>query len=56
MVDPEMNAWDAAPLLPIVTEAGGHFFGWNGQASIFENDGISTNVQLKDAVLQTLRQ
>lgn len=54
MVDPEMNAWDAAPLLPIVTEAGGHFFGWDGKASIRTGDGISTNGRLREAVLQLL--
>ena len=53
-VDPEMNPWDGGALLPIVTEAGGHYFGWNGEASIYTHDGISTNAMLKDAVLEVL--
>lgn len=53
-IDPEMNPWDSAALLPIVTEAGGHFFGWNGEASINTNDGISTNAALKSDVLAVL--
>ena len=53
-VDPEMNPWDSAALVPIITEAGGHFFGWNGERSIHTGDGISTNAALKEAVLAQL--
>ena len=53
-IDPEMNPWDSAALIPIVQEAGGHFFGWNGEASIHTNDGISTNANLRDAVLAAI--
>ena len=54
MVDPVMNPWDAAALLPIVQQAGGHFLGWNGEASIHTGDGISVNDALKDSVLEVL--
>src|SRR5262249_45017515 len=30
MLDPVMNVWDCAPLLPILQEAGGTFTDWNG--------------------------
>lgn len=56
MVDPLMNAWDAAALVPIVQEAGGHFVDWNGVPSIHSGNGISVNAALKDTVLQLLKQ
>jgi len=34
MVDPLMNPWDAAALVPIVQEAGGHFCDWSGRSSV----------------------
>ena len=51
MADPLLNAWDAAALVPIVEEAGGCFFDWNGDCSIHTGNGISTNSVLKEAVL-----
>ncbi len=54
MVDPEMNEWDAAALLPIVREAGGHFVDFVGQPTIYSNNGLSVNELLKDEVLQIL--
>jgi myo-inositol-1(or 4)-monophosphatase len=55
MIDPLMNPWDAAALVPIVQEAGGHFCDWSGGASIYAGDGISVNAALKETVLQLLR-
>lgn len=55
MVDPMMNAWDAAPFLPILQEAGGHFLDWNGRPSIHSGNGLSVNAVLKDSVLNVLR-
>lgn len=55
MIDPMMNAWDAAALLPIVQEAGGHFVDWNGQPSIYSGNGISVNTALKESVLEQLK-
>ena len=54
MIDPIMSPWDAAALLPIVQEAGGHFIGWNGHACIDAGNGISVNGFLKDAVFNVL--
>lgn len=55
MIDPAMNAWDAAALLPIVEEAGGHYIDWNGTATIYGGNGISVVPALKDEVLRYLK-
>jgi histidinol-phosphatase len=51
MLDPVMNLWDNAALLPIVEEAGGSFTDWNGRRAIDGGSAISTNGLLRDAVL-----
>jgi myo-inositol-1(or 4)-monophosphatase len=53
-VEPIMNIWDNAPLLPILTEAGGRFSDWTGAARIDGGDAVSTNGVLHEAVLSTL--
>ena len=55
MVDPEMNVWDNAPLLPIMVEAGGRFTDLAGNPTIHGGSGISTNGRLHEAVLRELR-
>jgi histidinol phosphatase-like enzyme (inositol monophosphatase family) len=55
MLDAVMNAWDNAPLLPIVTEAGGSFTDIKGNSVIDGGSGLSTNGLLHDAVLAVLR-
>lgn len=55
MLDPIMNAWDCAPLLPIVEEAGGTFTNWQGQRTIFGGNAISTNGKLFDSVMSVIR-
>jgi len=52
MIDPELNIWDAAPLLPILTEAGGRFTDTSGRETIHGGSGISTNGLLHDEVLE----
>lgn len=54
MVDPELNPWDAAPLLPIVTEAGGRFTDLSGAPTIHGGSGVSTNGRIHDEVLEIL--
>ncbi|MCA8989055.1 MAG: histidinol phosphate phosphatase [Planctomycetaceae bacterium] len=54
MVDPVLSEWDAAALLPILEEAGGHFVDRQGRATIYGKSGISVNAGLKDLILQTL--
>ena len=46
MLDPVMNAWDCAALLPIVREAGGRFSDWTGVERIDGGDAVSTNAAL----------
>lgn len=55
MVDPELSPWDAAPLLPIVSEAGGRFSSLEDEATIHGGSGISTNGILHGAALDRLR-
>ena len=55
MVDPELSPWDAAPLLPIVTEAGGRFTSLEDEATIHGGSGVSTNGLLHAATLDRLR-
>lgn len=55
MVDPVMSVWDAAPLQPILQEAGGVFTDWQGTPTIFHGEGIATSRQLLDEVLEITR-
>ena len=54
MLDPRMNPWDCAALIPIVQEAGGRFTDWQGHATIDGGDAVSTNGALHDEVIQRL--
>jgi histidinol-phosphatase len=56
MLDPVMNVWDCAALLPIVEEAGGTFTDWRGEKTIYGGNAISTNGVLFEAVIQTIRE
>jgi len=51
MLDPVMNVWDCAALLPILEEAGGTFTDWQGQKTIYGGNAISTNGLLFDEVM-----
>jgi histidinol phosphatase-like enzyme (inositol monophosphatase family) len=55
MIDYAANPWDVAPLLPILTEAGGHFTTWRGEATIWGADGVSTNAALHEPVIEILK-
>lgn len=54
MLDPLLNPWDAAALVPIVTEAGGSFVDWEGRRSIHGGNGLSSNGRLQTEILQLL--
>ncbi len=54
MIDPLMNAWDAAAVETVITEAGGRFTDWQGRPRIDSGDGLATNGLLHDAVLGLL--
>ncbi|HEX6043796.1 MAG TPA: histidinol-phosphatase [Pyrinomonadaceae bacterium] len=51
MLDPVMNLWDCAALLPIVEEAGGTFTDWRGVRTAAGNNSIATNGLLFDEVM-----
>lgn len=53
-IDPIMSLWDAAALLPILTEAGGLFLSWDGEPTTAGGNGISTTPALKQQVLALL--
>lgn len=55
MVDPQMNPWDIAALIPIVEEAGGRCCDWTGKATIHGGNGVSVGPGLADEVLSILR-
>lgn len=55
MLDPVMNTWDCAPLLPILEEAGGTFTDWHGLRTIRGGNAISTNGKLFDEVMGAVR-
>lgn len=54
MMDPRMHLWDVAALKPIIEEAGGKFFDWNGRNGLYIDDAISCNEKLADQVLKFL--
>jgi len=51
MLDPALHEWDAAPLIPILEEAGGRFTDWRGRRTISGGDGFATNGALYEEVL-----
>lgn len=56
MLDPIMNVWDCAPLLPILEEAGGTFTDWSGQRTIHGGNAISTNGALFESVMSIIKE
>ena len=54
MIDPALNVWDAAPLQPILEEAGGRFTDWQGRATISGQDGVGSNGWLHELLLERL--
>lgn len=51
MLDPVMNLWDCAALLPIMEEAGGTFTDWHGVRTAAGGNAIATNGFLFDEVM-----
>lgn len=54
MIDPIMNLWDCAALLPILEEAGGRFTDWQGQARADGGTALGTNARIHEALLRLL--
>jgi histidinol-phosphatase len=52
MLDPIMNLWDCAPLLPIMEEAGGTFTDWRGERTVSGGNSIATNGLLFEEVME----
>lgn len=55
MIDPEMDLWDTAALLPVIEEAGGRFTDWQGQRTVHSRDAIGSNGLVADEVLALTR-
>jgi histidinol-phosphatase len=54
MLDPRMNPWDCAALIPILHEAGGQFTDWRGRVVVDGGDAVSTNGALHQEMLTRL--
>jgi histidinol-phosphatase len=54
MLDPVMNPWDIAALVPILEESGGQISDWTGRIRVDGGDAMSSNGHLHDAVLAAL--
>lgn len=54
MIDPVVNLWDIAPVMPILEEAGGRFTSCSGQRSLLEGHGVGSNGHVHDEVLAYL--
>jgi len=52
MLDPVMNLWDCAALLPIMEEAGGTFTDWRGVRIVDGGNSIATNGLLFTEVME----
>lgn len=50
MIDPWMKIWDIAPLIPVITEAGGKIFSVDGKPVLESNAIISCNAALCEPV------
>jgi histidinol phosphatase-like enzyme (inositol monophosphatase family) len=54
MLDPVMNVWDCAALLPVVEEAGGTFSDWKGRRTIHAGNSVATNGLLFPEVMRII--
>jgi len=54
MLDPAMNVWDCAALLPVLEEAGGTFSDWKGRRTIHSGNAVATNGMLFDEVMRII--
>lgn len=55
MLDPAMNVWDCAALLPVIEEAGGTFTDWRGERTIQGGNAVATNGPLFDEVMRIIK-
>ena len=53
-VEPQLQTYDMAALIPIVTEAGGQITGWHGGDPLDEGSAVTTNGHLHNQVVSAL--
>lgn len=51
MTDPWLNAWDIAPMLTVIPEAGGRITQWDGSTHLNTGPWLATNGHLHDPIL-----
>ena len=51
MLDPIMSPWDCGPFPVILREAGGYFGDWQGNSTIYGQEGMSCNAALLERAL-----
>jgi histidinol phosphatase-like enzyme (inositol monophosphatase family) len=56
MLDPVLNVWDCAALMPVLEEAGGTFTDWQGRRSIHSGNGVATNGALFGEVMRIVEE
>jgi histidinol-phosphatase len=56
MLDPSMNIWDCAALLPVLEEAGGTFSDWKGRRTIHSGNAVATNGRLFREVMRIIEE
>lgn len=54
MIDPIVNAWDVAPMIPIINEAGGRITDTQRNPKLIGHNAIACNVDLHDAALKMI--
>lgn len=54
MLDPAMNPWDCAAIIPVIQEAGGFCGSWAGQVTIDGGDLFASNAKLAGQVRHVL--
>ena len=54
MLDPVMNIWDCAALLPVIEEAGGTFTDLSGRRTVDGGNAVATNSLVYDEVMGAL--
>jgi histidinol phosphatase-like enzyme (inositol monophosphatase family) len=54
MLDPVLSPWDAAPLQPIIVEAGGVLTDWQGTDTPWGGNAVATNRGIADAARRLL--
>ncbi len=55
MVDPIVNAWDVAAVMPVVIEAGGKFTDWSGSENFRSGHAVGSNGLVHEQALRALQ-